>query len=126
MNQTKLLQFCRSNGIALTAYSPLGSPSKLDQKSQDLYLLGDPLVKSLAKKYQRPAAHILLKYQLQRNVVVIPKAVQKAHIESNLDALSLELGHDDMLRLDSLNRNHRFLKFERCLDHKYYPFDTEF
>lgn len=110
----------------MTAYSPLGSPGRIDPKSPEPYLIGDPLIKSLAKKYQRPAANILIRYQLQRNVVVIPKAVQKAHIESNLDALSFELSHDDMNRLDSLNQNYRFLKFERCQNHKYYPYNSEF
>ena len=90
------------------------------------YLIEDPLVKSLAKKYSRPAAHVLIKYQLQRNVVVIPKAIQVAHIKSNLDALSFDLSSDDMRKLDSLNKNHRFMKFERCLTHKYYPFHSEY
>lgn len=126
LSQSKLLQYCRSNSIELTAYSPLGSPGRLDPKSQEPYLIEDPLIKSLAKKYQRPAAHVLIRYQLQRNVVVIPKAIQKAHIESNLEALTFELNSDDMNKLESLNRNHRFMKFERCLDHKYYPFNSEF
>mgnify|MGYP003729566245 CR=1 FL=1 len=83
----------------------------------------DPLVKALAKKYQRNAAHVLIRYQLQRKVIVIPKAIQAAHIESNLEALSFEISQDDMRKLDSLNRNYRFMKFERCINHKYYPFN---
>lgn len=119
------MQYCRSNGIELTAYSPLGSPGRLDARLKQPHLLEDPLVCQLAKKYQRPAAHILIRYQLQRNVVVIPKAIQAAHIKSNLEALAFELTNDDMNKLASLNRNHRFMKFERCLNHKYYPFNDE-
>ena len=120
------MQFCRSHGIELTAYSPLGSPGRIDPRLQEPYLIEDPLVKYMAKKYQRHAAHILVRYQLQRNVVVIPKAIQTAHIESNLEALTFEMSREDMAKLDSLNRDHRFMKFERCLGHKYYPFDSEF
>lgn len=110
----------------MTAYSPLGSPGRLDPSMKEPYLIEDQVVQHLAKKYQRPAAHILIKYQVQRNVVVIPKAIQVAHIKSNLDALSFELSVDDMRALDSLNRNHRFMKFERCLTHKYYPFKFDY
>lgn len=126
LTQDKLLQFCRSNGIEMTAYSPLGSPGRIDPRLYEPLLIDDPLIKYLAKKHQRPAAHILIKYQLQRNIAVIPKAVKISHIKSNLDALSFDLGKDDMIKLASLNRNHRFMKFERCLTHKYYPFNREY
>lgn len=126
LNQAKLLRYCQERGIALTAYSPLGSPGRLDPRLQEPYLIEDPLVKLLAKKHQRPAAHVLIRYQIQRGVVVIPKAIQPAHIVSNLESLKFELSDEDMQRLDSLNRNHRFMKFERCLEHKYYPFNDEF
>lgn len=126
LTQEKLLDFCRSNGIHLTAYSPLGSPGKIDPRLQEPHLMEDPTVQSLAKKYQRSVAQILIRYQIQRQVVVIPKAIQTAHIESNFRSLSFSLTKDDMNKLDSLNRNHRFMKFERCLNHKFYPFNDEF
>lgn len=126
LNQAKLLKFCCSQGIKLTAYSPLGSPGRLDPHLQEPYLIEDPLVKNIAKKYQRPPAHVLIRYQLQRGIAVIPKAIQAAHIRSNIDALTFELSKDDMVKLESLNRNHRFMKFERCLTHKYYPFNDEY
>lgn len=88
-------------------------------------LIEDPIVKQLARKYRRPAAHILIRYQIQRGIVVIPKAIQAAHIRSNLEAISFELDLDDMNDLNSMNRNHRFMKFERCIKHKYYPFNTD-
>lgn len=121
------MKFCRLNKIELTAYSPLGSPGRINPSSEQPYLLEDPTISQLSKKYQRPAAHILIAYQIQRNVAVIPKAVQSNHIRSNFEALTnLELSEEDMNRLNSLNRNYRFMTFERCLDHKYYPFNDEF
>ena len=129
MSQEKLLRFCRARGIQLTAYSPLGSPARLDAKAkQSAHLMEDPLVVRLAKKYQRPAAHILIAYQLRRGICVIPKAIQPAHIRTNFEALALadSLGPEDMGKLGQLNRNHRFMLFERCLTHKYYPFKDEY
>lgn len=126
LNQAKLLEFCRAHGIELTAYSPLGSPGRIDPRLQEPYLIEDPLVKYLAKKYSRSPAHILIRYQIQRNVVVIPKAITPAHIKANFQALTFDISKEDMAKLDGLNRNCRFMKFERCLDHKYYPFNDEF
>lgn len=123
LNQHKLSRFCRAHGIGITAYSPLGSPGRLGVHSpRELRLIENEIVVSLAKKYIRPAAQILISYQLKRNIAVIPKAIQSPHIISNLDALTLNLTVDDVSRLDSLNRNYRFQAFERCMDHKYYPF----
>lgn len=126
MTQDKLLKFCRSKGIALTAYSPLGSPGRLNGSNKEPILIEDPTVERLARKHKRPAANILIKYQAQRGVAVIPKAIQTTHIKSNLEAMLFELDSDDMQALDSLDRNYRFMKFERCQKHKYYPFDAEF
>lgn len=128
LNQSKLLAFCRSHGIQLTAYSPLGSPGRLNQDEPEVpRLIQDPLVQKLAKKYARPAAHILIRYQLQRQIVVIPKAIQVAHLKSNLESLSsFELSSDDLQALEKLNRPHRYMKFERCQGHKFYPFDSDF
>lgn len=126
LSQEKLLHYCRAHRIELTAYSPLGSPGRLDPRLQEPYLIEDPLVTYLAKKYQRSPAHILIRYQIQRNIVVIPKAIQPAHIKSNLEALSFELSQEDMGKLNAMNRNHRFMKFERCLGHKFYPFNSDY
>lgn len=110
----------------MTAYSPLGSPGRLAPYTKEPYLIEEPIVKLLAKKYQRPAAHILIRYQIQRGIVVIPKAIQTAHIKSNLEAISFELDLEDMKVIGSLNRNYRFMKFERCSNHKYYPFAADY
>lgn len=125
LSQEKLLKFCRSHGIELTAYSPLGSPGRRLPDSNEPHLIEDPLVRQLARKYQRLPAHILIRYQIQRGIVAVPKAIQAAHIRSNLEAIAFELDPEDMNDLNGLNRNHRFMKFERCLDHKYYPFNSD-
>lgn len=123
LSQRNLLNYSRANDIILTAYSPLGSPGRIDPRIQDIpFLLEDPLILSLAKKYSRPVAHILIRYQIQRNIVCIPKAIQINHVESNFKSLTFELSKEDLQSLDSLDKNYRFMKFERCLDHKFYPF----
>lgn len=127
LNQTKLINFCKKHQIGMTAYSPLGSPGRQGAaaKDQKKILIQDPVILSIAKKNHVTAGQVLISYQLQRKIVVIPKAIQKAHLDANLDSLNIKLTDAEMQQLNALDCNHRFMIFERCLNHKYYPFDEE-
>uniref|UniRef100_A0A161MKH9 Aldose reductase-like protein n=1 Tax=Triatoma infestans TaxID=30076 RepID=A0A161MKH9_TRIIF len=127
LNQTKLYKFCEANGITLTAYSPLGSPARPGAKPDDLILLKDPKLKELGDKYNKTPAQILIRYQIERDIIVIPKSVNKERIQSNFDSLSFTLSKDDMKILDGLDRQDgRMLKLENIADHKDYPFSIEY
>lgn len=123
--QNKLINFCRSKGIQVTAYSPLGCPGRFLDQPDEPHLIEDPLVMAMAKKYNKSVAQILIRYQLDRRIVCIPKTIHTSRLESNFKSLKFKLTEADLVQLDSLNRNFRTNKFERCLGHKYYPFDEE-
>ena len=85
LNQHQLISFAQSKGIAVTAYSPLGSKDRPWAASEDPELLKDPVVNKIAEKYNKSAAQILLRFHLQRNVAIIPKSVNEARIKQNLE-----------------------------------------
>lgn len=111
MNQRKLIDFCQAHGITVTAYSPLGSPDRPWAKPDDVKLMDDSKLKQLATKYNKTVAQILLRYQVQRRVITVPKSVTKSRIIENFDIFNFELQKSDMEYIDTFDCNGRFVPF---------------
>ncbi len=92
-----LLDFCRNHRIQLKAYSPLTKGQKLN----------DPKLTAIAKKYSKTPAQILIRWVLQKDVVVIPKSSHPDRILENEDVFDFEISPADMKLLDSFNQNLR-------------------
>jgi diketogulonate reductase-like aldo/keto reductase len=137
LTQEKLIDFCNKRDIQVVAYSPLGSNDRPWGKKDDQILLQEPKVLDLAKKYKKSPAQILLRFQVQRGVAVIPKTIQSQRLIENLQVTNFNLSDEDMNALKSLNRNFRYCyprfvnKFGEEVDeldpsHPEYPFGEEF
>jgi len=126
LNQKKLMEFCTSKGVTITAYSPLGSPDRPWAKPDDPQLLDDPKVKAVAKKYNKTPAQILLRYQVQRGNITIPKSVTKSRIIENAQIFDFELSAEDVATIDSFDCDGRVCHLDWVQDHKDFPFNIEF
>lgn len=98
LEQFDLLDYVAEQDIMLTAYSPLAQGQALEV----------PLLKELAEKYGKSPAQIALRWLIeQEQVVAIPKASTKEHLQENLDIYDFALEDDDFYAIDDLDKSTR-------------------
>jgi diketogulonate reductase-like aldo/keto reductase len=88
-----LLEGCEQRGVALEAYSPLGTGRHL----------GDERVAEIAQRVGRTSAQVLIRWCLQRDTIVLPKSTHRERIEENAQVFDFELSDEDMAALDALD-----------------------
>lgn len=131
LTQEKLREVCKEHGIVLTAYCPLGGSPRPNKEGEvgetDIRksLFENDTVKQLAEKHGKKPSQILLKFHVQRGVVVIPKSVTKERIIENADIFDFELTEEELASLIALNRNERIVSLEAMKRCKNFPFDEE-
>ncbi|MFN3138259.1 MAG: aldo/keto reductase [Allomuricauda sp.] len=96
--QQDLIDFCTSKNIQYEAWSPLmqGHIFELD------------MMKDLASKYNKTIAQVVLRWDLQKGVITIPKSSKPERIKANADLFDFELSDEDVQLLDSLEKGKRF------------------
>ncbi|XP_012864701.1 PREDICTED: prostaglandin-E(2) 9-reductase-like isoform X1 [Dipodomys ordii] len=127
LNQSKLLDFCKSKDIVLVAHSALGTQRAKQWVDPNApFLLKDPVLGAVAKKHNRSPAQIALRYQLQRGVVTLAQSFIEKEIKENIQAFEFQLPIEDMEVLEGLNRNFRYLQCVGFADHPNFPFSDEY
>jgi diketogulonate reductase-like aldo/keto reductase len=96
LTQKPLLAYCKEHGIQVEAWRPIMRGE-----------LNVPALLDLAAKYGKTPAQIVLRWDLQNGVVVIPKSVRPERIRENADLFDFELTAEDMQAIDRLNENRR-------------------
>ncbi|MEK8196040.1 aldo/keto reductase [Lysinibacillus sp. FSL M8-0134] len=93
LTQEEVRAYCQDKGIQVEAWSPLMNGS----------LLEEALIQELASKYDKTPAQIVLRYDVQHNVVTIPKTMTPTRMVENLDVFNFSLTDEEMAQLDALN-----------------------
>lgn len=85
LNQKELIAHCKKHNILFEAYSPLGSPDRPWAKPEDPVVLKDPTVIKIAEKYGKSPAQVLIRFHVDRGVVVLPKSATPERIKANIE-----------------------------------------
>eukprot|EP00835_Amoeboradix_gromovi_P003832 NODE_269_length_12236_cov_0.516932.p6 type:complete len:321 gc:universal NODE_269_length_12236_cov_0.516932:157-1119(+) len=107
----ELIDFCKENKILFQAYSSLGGSGNINLVDNfSDYYLGEHL-ESITKHYSKTLSQVLLKWAMQKGLLVIPKASSREHIEENFD-MNFNLSDKEMSRIDKLKNtefgSHKF------------------
>lgn len=99
LNQQELLEYCKSKGISVTAYSPLvrGKAGKYG------------LLEDIGKKHGKSPEQVSLKWLLQKGLIVIPKSTNEKHIRENMNVFDFELSNEEIGKIDALGSDDRLI-----------------
>ncbi|MDP4104280.1 MAG: aldo/keto reductase [Bacillota bacterium] len=97
LNQASLREFCKKEGIQIEAWSPLKRGK----------LFSDPTLIKIGQKYNKSVAQVILRWDLQNEIVTIPKSIKEERIIANAEIFDFALSAEDMEKINSLNKDER-------------------
>lgn len=96
-----VVPFIQEKGIVVQCWYPLGG------RGYTAELLGDETIKAIAEAHDVSSAQVILRWDLQRGIVVIPGSSNPEHIKENLDLFGFELTEEEMEKISELDRNEK-------------------
>ncbi len=90
--QKETVDFCKSNGILVEAWSPLGTGKVLDNET----------LKTIAGKYGKSSAQVCIRWCLQTGTLPLPKSVTPSRILENTNIFDFELTAEDVAAINEL------------------------
>ena len=99
--ELEVVPYIQSLGIVMQGWYPLGG------RGYTVDLLGNETINDIADAHGVSAAQVILRWNLQRSIIVIPGSSNPEHIKENLDLFSFRLTDDEMQRITELNRDEK-------------------
>lgn len=103
--QIKAQQFLKENGVQIESWGPFAEGKN--------NIFSNQVLKTIALKYNKTVAQVILRWMIQRNVIIIPKSVNKARMAENFDIFGFELTKEDMHEIQTLDQGQSLF-----LDHR--------
>lgn len=95
--QNDALEWNKKYGIQVEAWASFG------EGRGDMFNI--PTIKKIGEKYNKSVAQVILRFQLQRGIVVIPKSTHKKRMKENFDVFDFQLSSEDMKEISKLDKN---------------------
>nr|QFR37043.1 aldo-keto reductase [Cyberlindnera americana] len=113
--QPELVQLCKEQNIAVTAYSSYGPQSFLELPgvfselaAEITPLLNHDVISEIAKAHGKTPAQVLLRWSTQRGICVIPKSNNPGRLSENLSHTVFDLSEEELKKISALDKNLRF------------------
>jgi methylglyoxal/glyoxal reductase len=100
LSMQPLVAYCKKQGIAVEAWSPLGGLKGTGGQSLD-----DPALRKIAEKHGKTVAQVILRWDLQKGIITIPKSTHKERIISNANLYDFELSATEMKTINDLDKD---------------------
>ncbi len=97
--QKPLIDYCKSQGIQVEAYSPIAQNNDR--------LKNNKILKSIAEKYGKSMQQVILRWHIENGVIPIPRSTNTNRLKSNIDVFDFALTKEEIERIDSININSR-------------------
>ncbi|WP_036877796.1 aldo/keto reductase family protein [Xylanibacter oryzae] len=101
--QRKTIEYCNSNKIKVESYSPLMC------LRSDFNIVSSNIVSSICEKYGKTPAQVILRWNIQKGVIPIPRSMRPSRIESNYQIFDFELSLNEINSIDDFNVNYQYL-----------------
>ncbi|XP_023942044.1 aldo-keto reductase AKR2E4 [Bicyclus anynana] len=122
LTQEALVTHCLELGIAVMGFSPFGFVVSRNNPNAPPPRADDPVLVHLSNKYHKAPTQIILRYLIDRGIVVIPKSVNKKRIEQNIDLFDFSLNDEEVKLINGFNKNHRVIDFADLKDYPNFPY----
>lgn len=99
--ESEVVDYIQSLGIVVEGWYPLGG------RGHTAELLGDDVICKIAKAHGVSSAQVILRWNLQNGVVVIPGSSNPEHIQENTELYHFELRDEEMEQIKALNRDEK-------------------
>ncbi|MCB2214272.1 aldo/keto reductase [bacterium] len=97
--QKDLMDYCQQKGVLIESYCPIARAERSD----------NPVLQKLAKKYGKSPVQIILRWQLEHQLVPIPRSMNPEHIKGNMAIYDFALTDEEVRAMDSLNEDYRII-----------------
>ncbi|CAK8576659.1 unnamed protein product [Lathyrus sativus] len=102
-----LVKFCQKHEICVTAHTPLGGAAANTERFGTVSCLDDQALKNLAEKHKKTVAQIVLRWGIQRNIVVIPKTSKIERLKENFQVFDFVLSEEDENLIRNMEKKYR-------------------
>lgn len=99
--ENDVIPYIQELGIVVQGWYPLGG------RGYTAELLGDEVISQIARTHEKSSAQVILRWNLQKDVVVIPGSSNPDHIRENTELYDFELTEDEMEQINDLNRDEK-------------------